>query len=323
MTPHACHHFVAIVFAATVLLQYHGLVATASLFPAPWCTLAVTSGYRERSKDTSRTVEYDEFGGLPQLENTYRAIGRASTIVAIRTGDNATVVSYLGTKQSAIQLPIGAQLLNNLINPYQHLLITGLAGDARLITRYARQVVLNHTVAFEAAPSGTHIANKIGSLLLEYTVRGGTRPLAVHCFVVDGLVERSLHEIDAAGNVAQVWAGVAGTHMRKGMDILVSHLNGSAVDSVDVAKDLASSILQLAVDSKAKEEDDDDATSPKSGESSSSNNTQPSTSTNDTMTAENGTMSSNSDQNSSSTTSTTSSDSRSSNAIHIVLPDRI
>ena len=308
----ACHHCLTILFVTAALLHHHGLetAASAAFPPSPWCSLAVTSGYRERSKDTSRTVEYDEFGGLPQLENTYRAIGRASTIVALRTVDNATVVSYLGTKQSAIQLPIGAQLLNNLINPYQHLLITGLAGDARLITRYARQIVLNHTVAFETAPSGSHIANKIGSLLQEYTVRSGTRPLAVHCFVIDGLVERSLHEIDAAGNVAQVWAGVAGAHMRNGMDILVSHLNGSAVDSIDVAKDLATSILQVAVDSRNKA-DEDDETAGLNG-----NSTQASTTTKDSLPTRNDTTSSDGDRNSSS--------SKSSAIIsHFVLPDRI
>ena len=225
------------------------------MFLTPWCSLAVTSGYRER-KSTSRTVEFNEFGSLPQLEYVYRAIDKAVTIVALRTA-NATIVSFLGMKPTAFQQPIGPQLLNNLMNPNQHLLITGLSGDARLVTRYARQIVLNHTVAFETAPSGTYIANEIGSFLQEQTVRGGIRPLAVHCFVIDGLIEHSLHEIDAAGNVAQVWAGIAGEMRKKGREILSPRLNGSAISTIDVAQELATAVLQVVVDNKARLEEEE------------------------------------------------------------------
>ena len=227
----------------------------AGVFLTPWCSLAVTSGYRER-KSTSRTVEFNEFGSLPQLEYVYRAIDKAVTIVALRTA-NATIVSFLGMKPTAFQQPIGPQLLNNLMNPNQHLLITGLSGDARLVTRYARQIVLNHTVAFETAPSGTYIANEIGSFLQEQTVRGGIRPLAVHCFVIDGLIEHSLHEIDAAGNVAQVWAGIAGEMRKKGREILSPRLNGSAISTIDVAQELATAVLQVVVDNKARLEEEE------------------------------------------------------------------
>ena len=236
-----------------------------AVFPLT-CSLAVTSG-RRGGGDGTRVVEYDEFGGLPQLENTYRAIGKASTIVALRTAENATVVSFLRPKNSAIEVPIGAQLLNGLVNPFQHLLVTGMSGDARMLTRYARQVVLNHTVAFEAAPSGTYLANEIGSYLQGFTVKGGTRPLAVHCYVVDGLVEHSLHEVDAAGNVAQVWAGVAGAHEKKGRDVLAARLNGTAVATVEVAKELAVAVLQAPMDLRRRvaEEDDEDPVDPAPG----------------------------------------------------------
>jgi len=266
------------VVGAVFLLQC--ALVGAAVFPALTCGLAVTSG--RRGGDNSRVVEYDEFGGLPQLENTYRAIGKASTIVALRTAENATVVSYLKPKHSAMEVPIGAQLLNGLVNPFQHLLVTGMAGDARLVTKYARQVVLNHTVAFEAAPSGTYLANEIGSYLQGFTVRGGTRPLAVHCYVVDGLVEHSLHEVDAAGNVAQVWAGVAGEHAKKGRDVLAARLNGTAVATVEVAKELAAAALQVPMDVRRRAEADEDDAAAEGGaeggaEPGAGNSTSPST----------------------------------------------
>ena len=288
----------------------------AGVFVTPWCSLAVTSGYRER-KSTSRNVEFDEFGSLPQLENVYRAIDKALTIVALRT-ENATVVSFLGMKPAAFQQPIGPQLLNNLMNPYQHLLITGLSGDARLVTRYARQLVLNHTVAFETPPSGTYLANEIGSFLQDQTVRGGTRPLAVHCFVIDGLIEHSLHEIDAAGNVAQAWAGIAGEMRKKGREMLSSRLNGSAISTIDVAKELATAVLQVAIENKARleeEEKEEEANSASVTGSSTTGNKTNSSRSDSNITAVNTTITNH---------TTANNNTKHSNAdiVHIVLHDK-
>jgi 20S proteasome alpha/beta subunit len=124
------------------------------------------------------------------------------------------------------------------------LLITGLAGDARSVVRHAKQVVLNHTVAFDTVPTGYFIAHEVGKYLQEFTVNGRTRPLACHVFIADGFNEKSLYEIDAAGNVAQIWAGVGGKYMESGRDILEDCLNGAAVFSVEEARTIAESILQ-------------------------------------------------------------------------------
>ena len=209
-------------------------------------SLAVSSGGRSRAA-ADPVVEFDEFGGLPQLENTYRAISKASTIVAMRCV-NGTLLSYSARNSSSLQIPMGAQPLNSLIHPGQYLLITGLAGDARCVIRHAKQTALNYTTAFDSAPTGYYIAQEIGKFLQEYTVRGGMRPLACHIFVADSAKERSLYEIDAAGNVAQIWAGVGGGDMIAGRGILESHLNGTAIYSIKLAEEIAESILQCKRD---------------------------------------------------------------------------
>ena len=210
---------------------------------SPILHLAVASRNNNRQqKVDQQAIEFDQFGGLPQLENTFRAISKASTIVALRTS-NATVLSYLVPKVSNLQIPIGCQPLNILMNRWQYLLLTGLAADVRSVVHYVRQIALNHTITFDTAPSGSFIANEIGKYLHDFTVSAGSRPLAVHVFIADGLVEKSLYEVDSAGNVAQIWAGVAGSLGTKGREYLSGHLNGTAVYSVDVAQKMSQHIL--------------------------------------------------------------------------------
>jgi 20S proteasome alpha/beta subunit len=205
--------------------------------------LAVTSGMNWKVKKADAVVEFDEYGGLPQLENVYRGIQKASTVIALRT-ENATLFSYQTSNASSLQIPMGGQALNTLVNPWQHLLITGLSGDARLVVRHAKEWVLNHTVAYDSAPSGKLIAHAVGRYLQSFTMGGGTRPLCCHVFIADGLREGALYEIDAAGSVAQIWAGVAGRYMVKGRQLLEDRLNGTAIYSVGVAKELAELILR-------------------------------------------------------------------------------
>jgi 20S proteasome alpha/beta subunit len=220
-------------------------------------SLAVSKSARSRPSGDA-VVEFDEFGGLPQLQNTYRAIAKSSTIVAIRS-TNATLLSYTAKNVSSLQVPVGAQSLNSLNNPRQYLLITGLAGDARCVIRHAKQVALNYTIAFETVPSGRYIADEVGKFLQGYTVQTGMRPLACHTFIADGANEKSLYEIDAAGNVAQIWAGVAGGNMASGRNILESRLNCTAVSSIAMAEELSDSILSVSSGKQKNTTDTDDS----------------------------------------------------------------
>lgn len=212
-------------------------------------SLAVSKSARNNRPSGDAVVEFDEFGGLPQLQNTYRAIAKSSTVVAIRS-TNATLLSYTAKNVSTLQIPVGAQLLNSLYSPQQYLLITGLAGDARCVIRHAKQVALNYTIAFDTAPTGRHIAYEVGKFLQGYTVQAGMRPLACHAFIADCANEKALFEIDAAGNVAQIWAGVAGSNMAGGRSILEARLNCSAISSIVIAEEIADSILQLSIGEK-------------------------------------------------------------------------
>eukprot|EP01041_Mallomonas_annulata_P007847 gene7847-16055_t len=176
-------------------------------------------------------TKYDEFGRLPQLENTYKAISKASSIVAIRS-TNCTVLSFSSQDDSRLILSVGAQTLNPLVNPWQYIYLTGSAGDCRLITRYAQTRVLNYTVSFNVPPSGLYIANEVGRYLQQKTTEGGARPLACHVFIIDA-IHGELYEIDAAGNVSEVLGGVAGRGAQMGLEILEHDMaSGASLDDI-------------------------------------------------------------------------------------------
>lgn len=192
-------------------------------------------------------VEFDEYGGLPQIKNTLIAVSKGSTIVAIRT-NNSTVLGYSkALKQNELEVSISNNLLYSLGNQYQYILVTGVSSDCRAVCRYAKQITLNHTIEFDHPPSGLYIANEIARYLQKFTM-SGTRPMAVHIFIADSIVNGiniddnnqigKLYEIDPTGNVMQIKAGCSGINSMKGKEFLENEIkdNMSYDDAVTIAR---------------------------------------------------------------------------------------
>jgi len=180
------------------------------------------------------------------LDAVYSSMERASPVCALRfsheTNGNGTLFVSGYDNSSTLQIPIGAQAITMLLNPFQRLLITGGAGDCRAVIRFAKQTALNHTFAFDAAPSGLYLANAIGSFLQGQTL-GSDRPLACHVFLVHGLRPPfGLFSIDASGVVDQVHAGCAGRGMKQGMELLEEQYHVGNV-SLSEAMSLAEKVI--------------------------------------------------------------------------------
>mmetsp|Transcript_29934 Transcript_29934/g.66212 ORF Transcript_29934/g.66212 Transcript_29934/m.66212 type:complete len:387 (-) Transcript_29934:35-1195(-) len=180
-----------LLFAAC--LVYAACSGPLLLFPS---LLLSVSRQRFANSRRQRTVaSFDEFGALPQVQNAYAAINRAKPVVAFRTA-NATVVAFRLYESESKQLfvSMGCDPLQSLTSAEwvpgssdrrrQHfLLVSGIAGDCRMLSRHAKELVLNHTVAFAAPPTGLYIAERLGAYLQGHTA-GSSRPLACHCFVI-------------------------------------------------------------------------------------------------------------------------------------------
>lgn len=155
-------------------------------------------------------AKFDEYG-LPQLENTNKAIEQAKQIVVVRA-KNATVVAYQADKTNTLQVPIGVQRFHSLISPYRQILLTGMVGDCRAVVRFAKQMVLNYTVEFDGFPEVKYIADKLGEFLIRKAAEGGSRHLACHIFLIgsDRGQPGVLFEVSPAGTVSQILGGTAG-----------------------------------------------------------------------------------------------------------------
>ena len=186
---------------------------------------------------------FDEFGQIPQLQNTVKAVEKAHTISAVRT-TNGTLISFPSSNSSYLEISVGVRPFCSLVNPWQHLLITGLAADCRLIVRHACESALNHTVAFGAPPSANYITMTISKQVQGYTTNvGGVRPLACHVFVIDSL-RGELYEIDCAGTISRTLGGVGGKGAVAGREFLEKNYSPNA--TIDDMKVLVRNMLHTA-----------------------------------------------------------------------------
>ena len=212
-------------------------------------SLSILRNRKGLSKKNDREgviIEFDEYGGLPQLKNTLVAVSKGSTIVAIRT-TNTTILGYTTPLKNSLEVSIGSKSLYSLGNKYQYILVTGVIGDCRAISRHAKQIALNHTMEFDYPPSGLYIANEIARYLQKFTM-SGRRPMAVHVFIADALAnginidERhpigKLYEVDTSGNVIQIKAGCAGRNSAKVKEILENEINDTLTndDAISLAR---------------------------------------------------------------------------------------
>lgn len=207
--------------------------------------LSVSKGTRPRKRVTNEitsvTTVFDEFGSLPQVKYAYQAISHSRRVATFRR-QNATVVAYTLPSGDGLQQSIGCKPLYMLevpleSGPCHHLLLTGIAGDCRIVVRHMKQMVLNHTMEFDASPSGDYLAAKLGSLLQSHT-SGGGRLLAAHCFLIstphasiddstgtsittEPASKGTIFEVSATGSVSQVQGGTAGgMHMQHARRLL-------------------------------------------------------------------------------------------------------
>lgn len=167
---------------------------------------------------------FDESGGLPQLGYTYKAIQAALPMIAIRIQNNGTLLTFATMNVSRLVIPSGCEPLSTLVNPWQHIYLTGIAGDCRIITRLAKTIVLDYTVAFTVPPPSLYIVRELSKVLQDATLSGGMRPYACHLFIIDA-INKELYEVDAAGTISRIFGGVAGRMMSVGKQLLEESLN--------------------------------------------------------------------------------------------------
>lgn len=244
--------------------------------------LAVSKGTRPRnrgaSESSSVTTTFDEFGSLPQVKYAYQGIARSRQIVAFRR-QNSTVVAYALPSSDSLQQSLGCKPLYILVAPQSgdnvchHILLTGIAGDCRTIVRHMKQVVLNHTMEFDTAPTGSYLASKLGALMQSHT-SGGGRLLAAHCFLIStpawGIARASdtaasspgekpqpahnscgsgtIYEVSATGSVSQVQGGTAGAkHMQRARQLLEDRYNSSSEWTVESCKALCADLFNATL----------------------------------------------------------------------------
>jgi len=212
------------------------------LFILLWLLNTKSSIIRPSGKSKSATraereaATFDEFGALTHMESVYAAIQRAHPIVVFRNEDaRVTVVGYYRSKKLQLIMPYGSEPMNNLVAPWQKLLLTGVASDCRVVASFAKEVALNHTFAYDQPPSAMYVATKIGSLL-EDAARSGTRPYACALFLIDSM-EKRIIRIDSSGEIASVSGGVAGEGDSMGETLLLREIENTIAERSNLKRE--------------------------------------------------------------------------------------
>lgn len=212
-------------------------VLQASLFTTFSLNVLRPSRSPRRVEEEDITSKLDQFGDIPQLSNAFKALEQASSIAVIQLANNTTLVGLLADHAQKLLVPIGAQQLKVLDYPNMHILLTGFAGDGRSVLRHARQVVVNHTMALDCAPSPRKVAKCLGEYMHSFLSQN-MRPLACHAFIIHttGRKACSIFEVDPSGSMQQVIAGVAGRGAEQGRQLLEQRLGQPLGQPLDEAE---------------------------------------------------------------------------------------
>ncbi len=189
------------------ILAFALFSASVSARKIPWVTLSIPKFKRNRQQ--SSAVTFDKLGTKQSMDSSYKVMAQSTPIIALRTC-NATIVAYFDPffNTSKLQTGIGSQHFNSLADSTQHVVVTGLVGDCRLVVRYAKQVAVNHTAEFGCLPTGNFIAQKLSAHVQKIGREGY---LTCHSLIIDSRPGvGTIHEVSAVGAVSEVRGAVAG-----------------------------------------------------------------------------------------------------------------
>jgi len=225
---------------------------------APWWVFgSVTSGRGARrggrADDHEAPVDVTSFGSdgeLPLFKTARRMLLHASPVVALRFSErnqteegrtrlgNGTVLAWGYDTSSPFEIRIHTQTYQTLGHPFLRLLVTGVAGDCRIVSRFVKQTALNHTLQYNSFASGAYLARELAEFL--QSVAMGDRPLICHAIICSG-VDGSVLSVEPSCEVSEVEAVCAGRGAGLGQTLLDREY--SANSTLDEALALAKRVI--------------------------------------------------------------------------------
>ena len=246
-----------VVFALVLWLHEESVAAGGGGLWGPLLAGAVSSrgGNKRgspRATDPEAPVDVSSFdaeGELPLFKTARRLLGKASPVVALRFCEvhetegrkrgNGTLLAWGFDVTSPFEIRMHAQTLSSLGHPYQRLLVTGVAGDCRIVSRFVKQTALNHTVEFNSFASGAHLATQLAEFM-QSAAMNGDRPLVCHALICSG-IDATLHSIEPSCQVTEVTAANAGREADLGKRLLDAEYRSNV--TLDEALGLARRIV--------------------------------------------------------------------------------
>lgn len=184
------------------------------------------SARKFKRDDGTRSLSYDEFGHIPDLEEAQLAVDQARSIIAMRK-NNCSVVAYVEDNSSnhVLSNPVGMKTVNLICKSDCdiYLVLTGLSADSRFLLRAAKKRAVDYSFMFDKPISARLLSQYLGSIIRE-NYMNNNRPLVSHMFVIG---DNTIWEIDCTGLVQEIVASAAGLGRNGAIEVLENRYNAS------------------------------------------------------------------------------------------------
>lgn len=192
------------------------------------------SARKFKGGDGTRSMSYDEFGHIPDLEEAQLAVDQARSVIAMRQS-NSSVIAYVEDNSSnhILSTPVGISTVNLICksNSDIYLVLTGLSADSRFLLRAAKKRAVDYSFMFDKPISARLLSQYLGNIIRE-NYMNNNRPLVSHMFVIG---DRTIWEIDCTGLVQEIVAGAAGLGRSRALEVLETRYNTS-LNTEDLSK---------------------------------------------------------------------------------------
>lgn len=187
--------------------------------------------------DNSVAVADDKEEGEEMKKNRRGGILFAYIDYTHEDGDGDDDGNTTQNREMRLNAPVASAFVQNVTSSYdsnrysegapmeigrQCLLVTGYVGDCRAVAHKAVMIHYNHTNEFDGPASGKYLSEKLSQFLTIKSMGNADSIMRVHAFIASAISPHklSLYSIDAGGNSVEVYAGMSGRNMKRGMKIL-------------------------------------------------------------------------------------------------------
>jgi proteasome alpha subunit len=181
-------------------------------------------------------------GKLYQVEYAAKIIDKGTPALAVKYKEGIVFLADLNFESKLLISDTLEKVFK--VDDKIYLISAGMAGDARRIVEYAREMVQENRIIYGEPLEVPYLAKKIGSVKQAFTQYGGMRPYGVSFIIVGKDSDFHIYETEPSGSVAEYKALAIGRSRQKAMSFFEKNYKESASEK-DAVKLCINALKQI------------------------------------------------------------------------------